>query len=142
MLLPFFSFCQKYINQSRNLVIQDIKKYKHGAAKPVISETDSTITILVKTSSLPADFIYGFDKAGKCISEKVIARCDSCINKKLQSALKIGKYGWKKINENQYVSKFEEKMMIELPVESNEYYYTILRMDWTKTLYNILISGK
>lgn len=140
MLLPVFSFCQKYIHQSRNLVMQDLKKIKPGTAKPLFSETDSTITMSVKTGSLPADFIYEFDKAGKCRSEKVISRCDSCINKKLKSTLKMGKYGWKKINENQYVSKFEDKMMIELPVESNEYYYTILRMNWSKTLYDLLIG--
>ena len=70
----------------------------------------------------------------------MITGCDSCIKKWLRATLRIGKYGWKKINENQYISKYEYKMMIELPVNPGEHYYTILRMDWSKTLYGILVG--
>jgi hypothetical protein len=51
------------------------------------------------------------------------------------------KYVWKKINENQYISKFEDKIMIELPTENKSNSITIIRTDWTKILYDIL-AGK
>lgn len=123
------------------MVLKDLTKYKAGTAMPIITTTDSTINVTVKkTASLHTDFVYQFDKVKKCKSERVITGCDSCIKKWLQATLRIGKYGWKKINENQYISKYEYKMMIELPVKPDEHYYTILRMDWSKTLYDILVG--
>lgn len=143
LLLPMLSFCQKHINQSRDGVMKDLKNYKPGSISPLFTETDSTITMSVKGSDfLPADFIYEFDKYGKCKSEKVIAGCDTCINKWLRATLKMEKYGWRKINENQYVSKFEDRMMIELPPEGVINNYSILRMGWTKVLYDLLTSTK
>ena len=141
LLLPVFSFCQKHINQSRAQVKKELKSYKPGTVKPLLTETDSSITMtLKKGATLTTVFIYEFDEAGKCKSEKVIANCDSCINKMLRATLKTGKHQWKKINETQYVSRFEDKLMIELPVENKDYSYSILRMDWNRIIYDLLIG--
>ena len=64
------------------MIMKDLKKYRAGTAIPIITSTDSTITVTVKkTASLDTDFIYQFDKAKKCKSERVITGCDSCIKK-------------------------------------------------------------
>jgi len=141
LLLPAFSFCQKHINQTHAAVMADLKKYKAGSIKPVFTETDSTITMSVKGGDVKAmDFIYAFDKSGKCNSEKTMANCDSCVNKMLQEIVNNKKFGWRQINENQYVSKFEDHLMIELPVNPNEFSYTILRMDWTRASYDLITN--
>lgn len=46
-----------------------------------------------------------------------------------------------KLNENQYISKFEEKLLIELPTENKTNTIRIIRTDWNKVLYDIM-KGK
>jgi DUF1680 family protein len=85
-------------------------------------------------------YTYIFDKKGKCNQEKIESSCPSCFSSNLQTILDIKKYHWKKINENQYVSDFESKLMIELPTEKNVFAISVLRMDWTRVLYDILME--
>lgn len=107
----------------------------------MVEDMDSAFVIAYKDQSLqPVVFIYGFNKKGKCWSEKVIARCDSCFTKYLQGVLDQEKYGWKKINENQYVSKYSYRLMLEFPPENKDFSYVILRTDWTKELYRTLTN--
>ena len=140
LLLPALCFCQENLNQTHAVVMANLKKQK--GEKPVLSETDSTIRMTIKTNGAnTVTHTYKFDKAGKCIMEKVVTTCDSCYKGLLNDLLKQGKYQWKKINENQYVSRFEDKLMVELPVEKNDFYYTIFWTDWNRTLYDML-TGK
>ena len=52
----------------------------------------------------------------------------------------LKKFEWNKINENQYISKFEEKLMIELPAENYDHSFSILKVEWTKELYELLLK--
>ena len=143
MFLPFAGISQTYINKSRSAVKKELARYSlaNNNLKTSLTETDSSIIYLVRDPrTLKADFIYGFDRSGKCNSEKTITYCDSCKEKYLRTALNRKKYEWVKLNENQYVSKFSEKMMIELPMEDNDHSFIILRMDWTKILYDMLLK--
>lgn len=141
LLLPVLGFCQQFIGKNHAVVITELKKTKPGTEKPVLTETDSVITVTRKgTGSYSVSHFYYFDKTRKNITEKVVAACESCYTNLLSGLLKQGKYKWKKINENQYVSRFEDKMTIELPVEKSDYYFTILRTDWSRTLYNLLVG--
>jgi len=139
LLLPALCFSQEYINQSRAVVMANLQKYK--GEKPVLAETDSTISMTLKGNGKPVTHIYDFDKSGNCFSEKVVTSCESCYKNLLQAVLKKGSYQWNKINENQYISRFEDKMTLELPVEKTDYYYIILRTDWSRALYDLL-TGK
>ncbi len=143
LLFPFFAFSQSFINKDKQQVKALLDKYKTGPGfeKPQLSETDSTIRLTVKDSSgIATDFIYQFDKAGKCQVETTQASCDSCFKKYLDHALSQQQYGWKKINENQYISKYQKKMMIELPAEKNDFSFMIIRTDWSKKIYRLLTS--
>ena len=140
-LLSLSGFSQNYMNKTKAQVKKELTEYaaKNDSLNVTISETDTAIVLAIKGSNtLPADFIYRFDKAGKCMSEKVITDCDSCLNKYFQAVLALKKYEWRKINENQYISGFAARMLIELPADSKDYYFTILRTDWSKQMYNSL----
>jgi hypothetical protein len=143
LLLPMACFSQSFINKSKPRALAMLAKYNAGPAfeKPVISQTDSTVSMLVKEpGGRNTTFIFRFDKKGKCQSEEIIASCDSCYKKYLQAALDQKKYKWKKINENQYISSYSKKKMIELPPEKNDFSYTILRTEWSKKLYRLLLQ--
>ncbi len=143
ILSPVASLSQEYINKTRIQVKKELKNYEtaEGIGKTTVTETDSTVLFSIrKSGASPTGFKYAFDKKGKCISEKVEAGCDSCLVKYLQEVLAKEKYHWKKINENQYVSDYASKLMIELPPEKNIRYFKILRMDWSKELYDILME--
>ena len=142
---PFTGLSQTYINKSKAEVKKELTDYiiKNDSLKALIAETDSTIRLVIKGPEvLPADFIYFFDKSGKCKSEKVVTYCDSCYNKFLTVALNRKQYHWKKINENQYVSDYASRMLIELPADkSKDFSFLIIRTDWSKSMYNML-TGK
>ena len=141
VLISFSGFSQNYINKSRAQVKKELNEYtiRNDSLNASITETDTAIVLSVKgKETLVADFIYRFDKAGKCMSEKVITDCDSCFTKYFQAVLNRKKYEWRKINENQYISSFAAKMLIELPADSKDFYFTILRTDWSKQMYNLL----
>lgn len=143
-LLPFTGFSQNFIGKSKAQVRKKLQEQieKNDNLSILLTEKESELVFTIKpVKVLPAEFIYGFDKNGKCQSEKITAYCDSCFNKFLQDVLEQKRFDWKKINENQYVSKYRAQMMIELPAENNDFSYTILKTAWTKKLYKMLIGN-
>ncbi|MDZ4806965.1 MAG: hypothetical protein SGI96_01705 [Bacteroidota bacterium] len=141
LLLPATGFSQNFIGRSK----AQVKKYlqrqiaKYDSLTISLTDNDSALLYSIKAGeTLPADFIYGFNKSRKCQSERIIAGCDSCFNKFLKKLLSEKKYEWKKINENQYVSKYAARRMIELPPLNNNFSYTILKTDWNKDMYKLL----
>ena len=143
-LLPVTCFSQNFIGKNKTQVKKNLQRQivKHDSITITLTDNNSVIVYSVKAGKeSPADFVYGFDKSGKCRLEKIIAGCDSCYKKFLQTALGQKKYEWKKINENQYISKYAARMMIELPAEIKDFSYIILKTEWTKKLYSIL-TGK
>ncbi|MBL7725589.1 MAG: hypothetical protein JNK27_15680 [Chitinophagaceae bacterium] len=141
LISPVYS--QGYINLKRTEVISTLKKKFQPAGN-----NQATISLLKDTVKvIPADnranepvYIYLFDESGRCKSETIMTRCDSCLTGLLQAALAQKKYEWKKINENQYISKFEDKLMIELPPENPNHSFSFLRVEWTRKLYDLLIK--
>ena len=143
VLLPFMGISQTFINKSRKEIKKELAEYsvKNDNLETSLTETDSSISMLVTDPrTLRAKFIYSFDKSGKCISEKTIAWCDSCLGNYLEAALNRTKYGWIRLNENQYISKFSEKMMLETPIDENDHSFLIFRMDWSKMIYDMLLK--
>lgn len=143
LLLPVCGFSQALIGKSKSSVKKHLQEYtaKNDSLAVSMTETDSTILYSIKPGkSLAADFIYSFDKSGNCISQYVKASCDSCYKKYLQNALNEEKYGWKKINENQYISKYKYQLLIELPGDESNFSFVILRTGWTKKSYDLLLN--
>lgn len=143
ILFPCLAFSQTYINLDKAGVRKKLKNYvlENDSLKSEIKETAHSIHFTLKDPrTRPAEFIYEFDKAGKCMSERTIVDCDSCLRKFIQTALDRKEYGWKKVNENQYVSEFSKKMLLELPVDSADHHYSIIRTDWNKQMYDLLTA--
>ncbi|HRE38418.1 MAG TPA: hypothetical protein PK092_08225 [Chitinophagaceae bacterium] len=143
LFLPAISFGQRYMNFTKS-ALKDSLAAKNEKKKGVTTSLKDTKDDLIYTIKGPGtdqtDIIYSFDSLGRCLREKVIAGCDTCIHSKLQSILNIQSYKWKKINENQYVSRFEDRLMIELSVNKQEHSFYIHRMEWTQLLYDILLG--
>ena len=141
LLISTAGFSQNFIGNSRTQVLKKLNDYiqKNDTLNAAVNDLDTAIILKVKgVPSLPVDFIYKFNKAGKCISEKTIAYCDSCYHKYLNAALGNKKYGWKKINGNQYVSNYASQMLIELPVNELDFSFVILKTAWSRDMYKML----
>lgn len=143
LLLPAISFGQRYMNYTKSELKDSLTakiEKKDGVTSSIKDKKDELIYTSGGQGDQQTEIIYSFDSLGKCIREKVIASCDTCIYAKLQSILSIQSYKWKKINENQYVSRFEDRLMIELSVNKQEHSFYIHRMEWTQLLYDILLG--
>jgi hypothetical protein len=81
------------------------------------------------------------NKSDKCIMEKILAASVTDYRHYLQSVVTDDKYEWKKINENQYVSKFDQYLMLETPPNNDVNSFTILRTKWTKEMYKLLTGN-
>ncbi len=143
LLLPAISFGQRYMNYTKSELKDSLTakiEKKDGVTSSIKDKKDELIYTSGGQGDQQTEIIYSFDSLGKCIREKVIASCDTCIYAKLQSILSIQSYKWKKINENQYVSRFEDRLMIELSINKQEHSFYIHRMEWTQLLYDILLG--
>jgi len=108
--IPLFCSAQNYLGKNKAWVRKFLQKEikKNDSLDISLIETDSSILYSIKPGkTLPGNFLYSFDRKGICIAEKVMAACDSCLVKYLQKVLAYSKFGWRKINENQYVSNYE-----------------------------------
>jgi len=144
ILLPLTGFGQGYIGLSKKQVRRALEKQAaaNDTIHIVLAETDSSIHYSFRDLHfLPADFIYNFDKNGKCNEEIVIANCDSCFYKYLQKAVDRKKIGWKKLKENLYISSYVKKMMLEIRVDI-PHSFVIRRMKWNRQVYNTLLTSK
>jgi hypothetical protein len=56
----------------------------------------------------------------------------------LKKVLGHTKYEWKKLNENQYVSTYSARMLLEVQGENIPLYYSILRTQWTEEFYKMI----
>jgi hypothetical protein len=144
LLFPLTGFSQNFIGKTKTAVKKELLHQieKYDSLTSSLTDKDSVLVYSLKENNvLSADFIYGFDRSGKCQSEKVMPGCDTCLKKYLQAVLADKKYEWKKINENQYVSKYAAKMMLELHGENKDAAYTILRTEWSKEMYDLLTGN-
>lgn len=141
LLFPGFVNGQQYFGKTQDQVKKDLQQYikKNKSLAATLEQTDSSIHLSVPgPTSQPADFYYYFDKTGKCVSQKTITYCDSCFSKFLQTLLQQEKYNWKKINENQYISGYSQGLLIELPAEEKQYWFLLMKVDWSRELYKLL----
>jgi hypothetical protein len=129
---------QEFINMPYSKAEAALKKAYPGTAgqSSVNSGKDS---IQVRVNNL-TQLIYVFDEKGLCLTETTITRCDSCHDGYLKAVLGKKKYNWKKINENQYISRFEDNLMIELFPEGEIRSFSVLRADFTRELYDLLLK--
>lgn len=141
LLLPAFGQGQNFIGKSKKQVWKFLQKQvkRNDSLDIRMKDTGSQILFSIQPGKTqPGEFVYDFDGKNRCRSEKVTASCDSCFQKFLGQVLRQQRFGWEKINENQYISNFTSRRLIEISPEKNEYWYIILRSNWTRIQYELL----
>lgn len=136
------SFSQNNIGKDRAFISRYLDKYvsENKAYQASWKNTDKGIELKAQDEEgHPVYFRYGFDgDTGKCITEETVSACESCYRKYLDRLLAMKKYEWKKINENQYVSRFSDYLMIEIQQDDNEFSFTLIKTEWTRPLYEMM----
>lgn len=79
-----------------------------------------------------------FDTTRICNLEVWFFNSESDRNAYLQQTLIDPKWGWKKLNENQYISDFVHQRTLEVPAENSAWKFSVIRSAWTRTLYDLL----
>ena len=144
ILVPSVVFSQVAVNKTKKEIMAAWKADSKVAARcksPFVA-SDSTLSIKIACPGQTSytRYTYRFDKTGKCQSEKIAGNGDSTMKEALTRVLAIESYNWQKINENQYVSDFDSRLMVEFPPDNTEHSFTILRMDWSHELYDLLMK--
>lgn len=142
--LPLIVVAQSPINKTKQQVIQQWKKNTDVAAncKTAVSETGDTLRARLGCAGATTytQYNYIFDEKGKCKAMQVSSNSDSAAKAKLNAWLSNQSYHWQQVNENQYVSDFSSRLMIELPPVTSNFSFTVLRMEWTRELYDLLMK--
>ena len=86
----------------------------------------------------PLRLHLNFDSSRVCNLEVWYFNSESERNAYLQQVLDDRKWGWKKLNENQYISDFAHQRTLEVPPENLQWQFSIIRSNWTRTLYDLL----
>jgi hypothetical protein len=129
---------QEFINLPYSKAETALKKaYPGTPGQPAVYPKKDSILVQVNTKT---QLIYVFDEKGLCFTETTITRCDSCHDSYLKILLDKKKFAWRKINENQYISRFEDNMMIELFPEGEIRTISVLRAGFTRELYELLLK--
>jgi hypothetical protein len=140
-IFPLFLSAQSKIGKTRDELKKELDTWKAGNASffPKITEAGNTTTLSIKDPGYGAvRFVYTYDKNKVCTMEKTISINDSARTNYINGVLEQRGYEWKKLNGNQYVSKFSDKLMIEIPGSPKDHSFTIYKVDWTKEVYDML----
>lgn len=135
LIFPLPVISQHFIGKTRAEIIKELEK-------KTARSTDSTIIYSANEEGMKAEFIYSFDKNGKCLLEMLKAADEGSYQYYLKATLAITEFEWKKINENQYVSKFNSYLMLELPGEALPHQFNVFRTEWSKEMYEMVTGTK
>ena len=102
-----------------------------------ITETADNITLYISDSTKkPAVFKFNM-AAGKCFEEIKLA-CDSCIAKYANETLRMTSYGWKKMNDSTFISKYSKHMMMIVLMNGSSPSLRIVKTTWDRRAYNAI----
>lgn len=115
------------------------KKLQERYSKDSLYSTDSTIS----HSPFPDNqsflkYTYHFSPAGKFRWLTVASSSDSLFRATRDRVLSEKKYRWKKINGNQYVSKYSKKLLFETDPDIKKNSFKIIRTSWKRKTYRLL----
>lgn len=85
---------------------------------------------------------YLFDEKGRCTEMQVESGCVSCLEELLRDILTLPEHGWQKLNENQYISRFESRLLLEIPPGTSLKTVVLLYADWTPEAYELLRKNR
>ncbi len=109
-----------------------------------LSETDSTLIVKIDEPRMAnLSFIYLFDANNKCVEEKLVAvNCDSCFNKLNAEVLANKKWGWQKLSENLYASKYSKHLLLRINKNGSTSQRSIYHTSWNRKEYEALVNNK
>ncbi|MFM2138752.1 MAG: hypothetical protein RJA57_1059 [Bacteroidota bacterium] len=143
LLCSIPSFAQKEFGKTKSELNRFLKQETalRNRQGPTIQTSDTSLTLTITESGgRTTRFTYSFSRrTGRCIAKRTESECDSCYRNYLYSLLQNKSYGWKQINENQYVSAFAAKLMLELPAEEGPLSFFLYYNNWSKAFYELLV---
>ncbi len=140
---PLMAIGQASIGKSKDVVKKELDAWKqsHASLFPKIDDLGNSTTLSIKDPGYGlVKFIYTYDKDKTCISEKTVALTDSARTNYLNAILEKKEYEWNILNGNQYISKFSDKLMIEIPGDPKNHSVTVYRAEWTQSIYDMLLK--
>ena len=141
-LIPITVCSQNKLGKSRQELTDELLQFvKNGQSSKAEFDKKKDRLVMTSRDSSGQNFRYeyGFDdKTGACIIEMTISSCETCVRNLLNGLLAVPSYQWKKLNESQYVSRFEDYLLIEWQQTGNEFSFTLIKTAWTRELYNLM----
>lgn len=142
LLFPLALHAQQHLGKSRQALTDEMLQLskKNPQSKAEFDNQRNRLLLTTKDSlGHTLYYEYGFDEqSGACITEMIKADCESCIRNAMNRLLSYAAYEWKKINESQYVSRFEDYLLIEWQQSGNDFSFTLIKTAWTRELYNLM----
>lgn len=142
-LCPFSLLAQSYFDKDKETVKLELGQYVHKnkSLNPELTISDSSVILAItEPGNHRIRFKYGFDReSGKCNALETVAHCSACYKKHLDSLLEQKNHNWKKLNENQYVSRYEDQLLLETAIEEGDYSFILFKTQWTRDFYDLLI---
>lgn len=146
LMLGFFlsSQAQTYIEQPKRTCLKWLAKSIGKSVRFGDAPTDGPSpldTLCVTGFSGPASPLrlhLQFDSTSRCNLETYFFSSEADQQAYLQKILSDPKWGWKKLNENQYISDFIHQRTLEVPPENSAGQFSVIRSAWTRTLYDLL----
>lgn len=111
--------------------------------KPLLTQSAGELKLVnTDAKGQVVQFIYSFDDStGTCNQEKTISSCEPCYKKLLDELVSLKEFEWKRINESQYVSRFEDYLLIEMQETGKDFSFTLLKTAWTRALYDLMLQN-
>ena len=135
-LLATGSPAQELINTGKAKAPEALGLVYPGARLPAQWKGDSLQAVIA--DSITAAFV--FDAEGLCEAEIFICESGSRFTRQLEAILAKKKYAWKRLNENQFISRFEDGLLLEISPEPPLHSFAILRTGWTREVYDLLLK--
>lgn len=134
------SFAQGFIGDNKKHSRKWLEEfYAKENKRIVVTETDSTLTCLLRDTSVKhLDIILFFDKKGNCYKEQRTLTCDTCFQLMLKETLADKRYEWQAINETDYASSYKKKRLLHAKV-AQPFTYVIERWDVSRKEYDLVV---
>ena len=140
LLIASEIYSQEYILRDKKFAKKSFAKYAASRkVNTIVNETDSTLNLLVRDSSVQhLDIILHYDQLGKCDSEQYLLSCDSCYQKFLKVTLNNPFCRWTKIDDNTYFARFPYRIILTAKLE-NSYSYLLEKSKLEGSVYRKIV---
>ncbi|MBL7701917.1 MAG: hypothetical protein JNM14_06680 [Ferruginibacter sp.] len=117
------SYSQDIILDKKSKIKKRLEKYYlETNRKYFFAETDSTLTYTLTDSvTLPATYVYYFNRQNRCIKQETIYTRDLCLQNGIQESLNNKYAKWEKLGPESYYAKFPYNTLMETVKENGQF---------------------